>query len=78
MLLSFPHSLRHIFIKKITSRYDPCYENPGVLLLVLVQPPVDEGEAEAAAAAVHHDRAGLQADNHPDWLPGGKERTKSD
>ncbi len=66
------HQFPHIFINEkyngLTSRHDPGHEYPGVLLLVLVQPPVDEGEAEAAAAAVHHDRARLEADDHTECL----------
>ena len=50
--------LLHSVLLGMTQGYGPCHEYPGLLLLILVQPPVDEREAKAPGPAVHLDHSG--------------------
>ena len=51
-----------------TSGHDPGDEDAGVLLLVLVEAAVDEGEAKTSRASLDGDGPRPELDNHPDQL----------
>ena len=51
----------------LTLGHNPSDEYPGLLLLILVQTSVDQGETEAAGPAVHLDHSGAHGERHFSW-----------
>ena len=48
----------------LTLRHHPGHKYPSLLLLVLVQPPIYEGQTEPSGAAVHLDNSGTHRQRH--------------
>ena len=59
--------LLHSVLLGLTLGHNPSDEYPGLLLLILVQTSVDQGETEAAGPAVHLDHSGAHGERHFSW-----------